>query len=105
MSDTRAEFEAWAKSKMLGLDKRHDGPVSRYLDDETQFACMAWQHQQSRIEELEARVDRLRGQLQNSVNHMDGVKRRFPSLAERLDPAIESANKALYETLHESEDT
>lgn len=44
-------------------------------------------------------IERLRGQLQNCVNHMDGVKRRFPSLANRLDPAIESANKALYETL------
>ena len=46
-------------------------------------------------------IDRLRGQLQNCVNHLDGVKRRYPSMLDRLDACIESANKALYETLHE----
>jgi hypothetical protein len=45
-------------------------------------------------------IDRLRGQLQNCVNHLNGVKRRSPSMSERLDACIESANKALYETLH-----
>ena len=47
-------------------------------------------------------IARLRGQLQNCVNHLDGIKRRYPSATERLDACIESANKALYETLHES---
>jgi hypothetical protein len=46
-------------------------------------------------------IDRLRGQLQNCVNHLDGVKRRYPSMSERLDACIQSANNALYETLHE----
>lgn len=46
-------------------------------------------------------IDRLRGQLQNCVNHLDGIKRRCPSSTERIQSCIESANKALYETLHQ----
>ena len=53
--------------------------------------------------ELLAVIDRLRGQLQNSVSHLDRVKRRYNDKA--YDVAIEFANKALYETLvqHNSE--
>jgi len=49
-------------------------------------------------------IDRLRGQLQNCVNHLDRVKRRYPSMQEKLSACIESANKSLYETLHEELD-
>jgi len=42
-------------------------------------------------------VDRLRGQLQNCVNHLDRAKRR--TYLPELEACIESANKALYETL------
>lgn len=45
-------------------------------------------------------IDRLRGQLQNCVNHLDRMKRKNPSYDKTLNPCIESANKALYETLH-----
>lgn len=44
--------------------------------------------------------DRLRGQLQNCASHLEGVKRQFPSLDRKLNKAIESANKCLYETLN-----
>lgn len=47
--------------------------------------------------ELEAQVERLRGQVQNCVNYLDKANRSFRS--ENYDKAIESANKALYETL------
>ena len=43
-------------------------------------------------------IDRLRGQLQNCVAHLEGVQRRFGNGSHTK--AIESANKALYETLH-----
>ena len=43
------------------------------------------------------KVDRLRGQLQNCVNHLERAKRRQPQRG--YDEVIEAANKALYETL------
>ena len=43
------------------------------------------------------RVDKLRGQLQNCVNHLERAKRKSNNGA--YDDVIESANKALYETL------
>jgi hypothetical protein len=43
-------------------------------------------------------IDRLRGQLQNAANHLDRAKRR--SYKGNYDAAVESANKALYETLN-----
>ena len=50
---------------------------------------------------MENEKDRLRGQLQNCVNHLDLAKRRCGhATSEKLDACIESANKALYETLH-----
>jgi len=42
-------------------------------------------------------IQRLRGQLQNCVNHLDRAKRRYNS--NTYNECIESANKALYETL------
>ena len=44
-------------------------------------------------------IDRLRGQLQNCVNHLEKAKR---GCAKRnaFDGAIDSANRALYETLN-----
>lgn len=42
-------------------------------------------------------IDRLRGQLQNCVNHLERARRHYPSGG--YDAAIDSANKALYETL------
>ncbi len=50
------------------------------------------------ILELEEVVARLRGQLQNAVNHLERAKRQ--SSRTMYDDAIESANKALYETLN-----
>lgn len=47
--------------------------------------------------ETEEIIQRLRGQLQNCVNHLDRAKRRGGR--DSYDAAIESANKTLYETL------
>lgn len=45
-------------------------------------------------------IDRLRGQLQNCVNLLHRLKRHgHASDARAADEAIESANRALYETL------
>lgn len=43
-------------------------------------------------------IDRLRGQLQNCVNHLERAKRQWARTNE-YDQCIESANKALYETM------
>lgn len=51
------------------------------------------------FDEKDEAIQKLRGQLQNCVNHLEGIKRRFPSMGDRVNPCIESANKALYETL------
>ena len=45
-------------------------------------------------------IERLRGQLQNCVNHIERLKRHaYRSDEAKLNACIESANKALYETL------
>lgn len=47
-------------------------------------------------------IDRLRGQLQNCVDHLHMMKRKVhPTRTDALslDKVIEQANKALYETL------
>lgn len=49
-----------------------------------------------REKELEKVIDRLRGQLQNCVNHLDRANRRDHG---KYSECIESANRALYETL------
>jgi len=51
----------------------------------------------SKEREQEEIIERLRGQLQNCVNHLDRAKRRTYGM--NLDECIESANRALYETL------
>jgi len=47
---------------------------------------------------LQDKIDRLRGQLQNCVNHLERAKRKTSN--DQYDDAIESANKALYDTLN-----
>jgi len=42
-------------------------------------------------------IQRLRGQLQNCVNHLERAKRHWPRGG--YDECIESANRCLYETL------
>ena len=45
-------------------------------------------------------VDRLRGQLQNCINHLELLKRHGSKRDEaKINACIESANKALYESL------
>ena len=47
-------------------------------------------------------IQRLRGQLQNCVNHLELTKRQsYGSGRASVDSCIESANRALYETLHD----
>lgn len=49
---------------------------------------------------VERLVMRLRGQLQNCVNHLEQAKRNsYGKNRQSYEAAIESANKALYETL------
>ena len=58
---------------------------------------------QARIDALEALKERLRGQLQNCVNHLEHAKRNgYPK--GKYDACIESANCALYESLLEAAD-
>lgn len=50
-----------------------------------------------RADHVKAIENRLRGQLQNCINHLDKAKHRHPN-DESYSKCIESANKALYET-------
>lgn len=50
--------------------------------------------------ESEETIQRLRGQLQNCVNHIERLKRHHPRETDKLDACVQSANKCLYETLH-----
>ena len=47
--------------------------------------------------EAEEIIQKLRAQLQNCVDHLHHVNRRYPR--EDMTKVIEAANKALYETL------
>ena len=52
--------------------------------------------------QTETTINRLRGQLQNCVNHLEYAKRRsHGQTLDKYEKAIESANKILYETLHD----
>ena len=54
----------------------------------------------SEANEVDGVVMRLRGQLQNCINALEHAKRRsYGNQKEVYEKAIESANKALYETL------
>lgn len=52
----------------------------------------------ARIFEMEEREQRLRAQLQSCVNHLVEAKRKCPTA--QFDKCIESASKALCETLN-----
>lgn len=52
------------------------------------------------VELLEGIIDRLRGQLQNCVDHLEHAKRRQYSRNNPYDKVISDANKALYETFN-----
>lgn len=56
-------------------------------------------HLEELLDEERAKTDQLRGQLQNCVNHLSRAKRQQYSGNSDYDDCIESANKALYETL------
>ncbi|MCK5020021.1 MAG: hypothetical protein KAS32_23410 [Candidatus Peribacteraceae bacterium] len=45
------------------------------------------------------KIDRLRGQLQNCINHLELLKRHgYANDVRKIDLCVDSANKALYET-------
>jgi len=52
----------------------------------------------ARVAVLDEIVDRLRGQLQNCICHLEGARRKSYGRT-NYDDCIESANRALYETL------
>ena len=52
-----------------------------------------------RIEDDERKITRLRGQLQNCVNHLERARRQHYEGDRKYADAIEAANKCLYETL------
>lgn len=53
----------------------------------------------AQVGESEETIQRLRGQLQNCVNHIERLKRHHPRETEKLEACVQSANKCLYETL------
>lgn len=59
---------------------------------------LAWAECLFTHNEGEETIQRLRGQLQNCVNHLERCKRKIPSNEKKLNDCIEVANKTLYET-------
>ena len=83
-----------------------------FKDEEVEFIRISreqfgdpWEQPAADTKELPSEVEeiltRLRGQLQNCVNHLDRVKKRGGRQDEEIiRECVESANKCLYETLH-----
>lgn len=66
-------------------------------DDGVAFIQAAYERE---IKKQEGKIDRLRGQLQNCVNHLNRAKRKsYGKQSKSFDDCIDRANKALYETL------
>lgn len=104
----RTEFEEWITSPPyeLSITKYPDDPSKAawpkcYRDIKVQIAWDAWQERGARYAGSgEETIQRLRGQLQNCVNHIERLKRHHPRETEKLEACVQSANKCLYETLH-----
>lgn len=73
--------------------RRQNPAISRKLQLEQQIESL-----KSQLADRERVIDRLRGQLQNCVNHLDRAK-RITYGEDKFSKCIESANQCLYETL------
>ena len=72
--------------------------ADRYAQKPSQLSALAVELA-ARNKKSETKIDRLRGNLQNAVCHLERAERRIYN--GKFQPAIESANKCLYETLHD----
>ena len=71
MSDSREEFEKFAKNhgnNFFPDFTRDDSDNEEYWGNATQKSWQAWQHQQARIDALEARIEGLEGDLRTRGN-------------------------------------
>jgi len=102
MSDSREAFEHWYAGYTGDPYIRHYcDSIGRYQFNSMQSAWEAWQAAHARYAgDGEETIQRLRGQLQNCVNHIERLKRHHPRETEKLEACVQSANKCLYETLH-----
>ena len=90
------EFLQWYKENETRF---HQGHL-----DEKEIAYSAWlegqkagQHE-TIVMRKDQEIDKLRGQLQNCVNHLHNAKRKLGSRYD-FDEVIDHANKALYDSL------
>ena len=83
----------------LGLSDLMKKSMWKEIDDyaEEVAEAKADQHETIVMRKDQA-IDKLRGQLQNCVNHLHNAKRKLGSRYD-FDEAIDHANKALYDTL------
>lgn len=96
----RADFDEWHLTEH-GFRSVWHKHAEEYDHDEVQERWETWQAAHARYAGSgEETIQRLRGQLQNCVNHIERLKRHHPRETEKLEACVQSANKCLYETLH-----
>ena len=85
------------KVKELELgNKKLKGDIQHMVEKAAQKDLAGYRELGQKCAELEVKNDTLRGQLENCINYLERAKRRC--VGHDFDAAIESANKALYET-------
>jgi hypothetical protein len=121
--DSREQFEKMCKETFLKCMTKEEYSIAfkvnkkwddtyEYVNHSIRDRFDSWQARDAEIEslkqqlaerdaliaELSKDVDLLRGHLQNCVNHLEGMQRRFPNRG--LQEPITRANNVLYKTLH-----
>ena len=66
----RSEFDEWAYNNGMSRTRDEEG----YFSKVTQAASDAWQHQQSKVDELQKRVDLLEGKIKEALNTVYAMK-------------------------------
>ena len=87
------------RDKVSGLEQengRLKSDIQQMVEKATQNDLSGYRELGQKCAELEVKNDTLRGQLENCINYLERAKRRC--VGHDFDAAIESANKALYET-------
>ena len=89
-----SDFEKWFKSL------NENGRVTYFLGQEGRISEEAWNHQQSKIDELQKQVDALKGLAQtfwekSSEKHKQGKVWESKSLGECADEILDELEQAL----------
>ena len=95
----KSEFEKWLGDVWLS-DAEWDESKNTYSDSRIHCMWSAWQHQQSKVDELQKRLDALKGLAQtfwekSSEKHKQGKVWESKSLGECADEILDELEQAL----------